>query len=81
MGMKNRNYPIIIGHKYKKGIMALRDGNGFRFLVCRLSKECKTGDVFDLSDVESVEVELWFTDRKALETTVGMMNRILTECK
>ena len=78
--MRNHNYPIIFGHKYRKGILALRDGeHGFRFLFCRLNKEFQTGEEFDLSDIESVEQEIWFTDRQALETTVNVMNKVLMD--
>lgn len=76
--MKNYNYPIIIGHQYKKGILALSNGeNGFRFLICRLKKEYQTGTEFDLNDIENVEQEIWFSDRLALETTIYAMKKIL----
>lgn len=76
----SHNYPIILGHKFKKGILALRHGEGgFRFLICRLKKEHQTGDKFKLQDVESVEKEIWFTDRESLEMTVGLMNKVLKD--
>lgn len=78
--MRNHNYPIILGHKYKKGILALRNGeHGFRFMICRLKKEYQTGKQFDLGDIENVEQEIWFADRQALETTVNVMNKVLKD--
>lgn len=80
--MKSRNYPIVLGHPFRKGIIALRNGeHGFRFLICRLKKEYKTGEEFDLADVESVEQEIWFHDRQTLETTVNVMNQALKAFK
>ena len=75
---KDRNYPIILGHQYRKGILALRckDG-GFHFLICRLEKEYKTGEEFDLGDVKSIEKEIWFSDRETLETTVKVIQKVL----
>jgi len=75
--MKDRNYPIILGHRFRKGILAIRDGTGFNFLICRLKKEYQTGERFDLSDVESIEKEICFCDRETLETTVKVMSQVL----
>lgn len=76
--MKDRKYPIILGHKFKKGILALRDkGDGFKFLICRLKKEYPTGAKFDLEDVESIEHEIWVVDRGTLETIVKVMKEAL----
>lgn len=80
--MRNHNYPIILGHKYRKGILALRNGeHGFRFMFCRLNKECQTGEEFDLDDIENIETEIWFVDRKSLEITVSVMNKVLKDWK
>lgn len=76
----SHNYPIVLGHKFKKGILALRHGEGgFRFLICRLKKEYQTGDQFQFKDIESVEKEIWFADRESLEMTVGLMNKVLKD--
>ncbi len=78
--MRNHNYPIILGHKYRKGILALRNGeHGFRFMFCRLNKECQTGEEFELDDIENIEMEIWFVDRKSLEITVSVMNKVLKD--
>ena len=78
--MSTTNYPIVLGHRFKKGILAFRNGKGgFRFLICRLKKEYQTGDEFKFQDVESVEKEIWFTDRESLEMTVGLMNKVLKD--
>lgn len=80
--MNDRNYPIVLGHQFRKGILALRHGEkGFRFLICRLKKEYQTGEEFDLGDIESIEKELWFSDRETLETTVKIMNKVLKDWK
>lgn len=50
-------------------------------LVCRLKKEYRTGDEFELEDIESVEKEIWFADRKTLELTAGVMNKVLKDWK
>ena len=72
------NYPIVLGHRFKKGILAFRHGEeGFSFLICRLKKEYQTGDEFEFQDIESVEKEIWFTDRESLEMTVGLMKKVL----
>lgn len=52
----SKNYPIVLGHKFRKGILDFRDPEGeFRFMLCRLKKEHRTGDEFELEDIESVE--------------------------
>jgi len=82
--MKDRNYPIILGHQYRKGVMAVRNYRGlggYAVLLCRLKKDYQTGEVFGLEDVKSVETELVFTEREALEITVRTMNKILDEWK
>ena len=75
--MKSRDYPIILGHEFRKGILAMRDGKGFRFLICRLKKEFQTGEEFGFEDVKSVETDIRFCDRETLETTVKVMNKVL----
>lgn len=76
--MKNHNYPIVLGHQYKKGVMALKHGeHGFRFLICRLRKEYQTGTEFELDDIENIEQEIWFSDRQTLETVIGVMEKVL----
>lgn len=78
----SKNYPIVLGHKFRKGLIAFREPEGgCRFLLCRLKKEYRTGDEFELEDIESVEKEIWFTDRKALELTAGVMNKVLKDWK
>lgn len=78
--MKSKNYPIVLGHGFKKGILAFRHGEGgFCFLICRLKKEYQTGDEFEFNDIESIEKEIWFSDRESLETTVGLMNKVLKD--
>lgn len=72
--MKNHNYPIVLGHQYRKGILAVKDGeHGVKFMICRLKKEYKTGEEFNLYDVENVEQEIWFADRETLKATVDVM--------
>ena len=74
------NYPIVLGHRFKKGMLAFRNGKGgFSFLICRLKKEYQKGDEFEFKDIESVEKEIWFTDRDSLEMTVGLMNKVLKD--
>lgn len=76
--MKNHNYPIILGHEYKKGILVLRNGeHGFRFLICRLKNELPSGSEFGLDDVKNVEQEIWFSDRSTLETAIDLMKKVL----
>ena len=80
--MKTRDYPIILGHQYRKGIIAIRHGeSGIKLIICRLKKEYQTGERFDLEDVESVEQEIWFSDRETLQTTVDVMNQVLKDWK
>ena len=73
-----KDYPIVLGHQFRKGILALRDkGDGFKFLICRLKKEYPTGDRFDLKDVKSIEHEIWVADRDTLETIIKVMKEAL----
>lgn len=72
--MKNYNYPIVLGHQYRQGILAIKDGeHGAKFMICRLKREYKTGEEFNLDDVENVEREIWFADRETLKATVDVM--------
>lgn len=75
--MGSKNYPIILGRQYRKGILAVKDGSGFKFVFCRLKKEYEAGEKFEPEDIESVEKELWFCDRESLEITVKIMNEVL----
>lgn len=73
--MTNRNYPIILGHRYNKGLIVMPDGSGIRLLICRLKKEYPTGARFEKEDIKNVELDIRFSDPETLETTV----RVLTE--
>jgi hypothetical protein len=48
-------------------------------MFCRLNKECQTGEEFELDDIENIEMEIWFVDRKSLEITVSVMNKVLKD--
>ena len=75
--MHNRNYPIVLGHDYNNGVLILRHGDGFRFLIFRLKGEHPSGSEFDLGDIESIRQEIWFADRKTLEITISVMKAAL----
>jgi hypothetical protein len=72
--MKNHNYPIVLGHQYRKGILAVKYGeHGVKFMICRLKKEYNTGEEFNHDDVKNVEQEIWFADRETLKTMIDVM--------
>ena len=77
--MKNRDYPIILGHKFRKGILVYRPRNddGYRLLICRLKQDYTTREGFALDDVSSVESEIWIDNRKTMQTIVNVLNQVL----
>lgn len=83
--MKRRDYPVIIGHKYRKGIFAFRNlmfgGGGFDLAIVRLKRQYESGEPFDLADMDGAEVILHFCDREALQLTADVINRVLKNWK
>lgn len=74
--MKGRNYPIILGHKYRKGIIGLKSGTQARILFCRLNRDIPTGQAIGLDDVKNIETEIWFTTKSSLDITIEMLCRL-----
>ena len=77
--MKNRDYPIILGHRFRKGILVYRPRNedGYRLLICRLKQDYPAGEAFALDDVSSVESEIWIDNRETMQTIVNVLNQVL----
>jgi hypothetical protein len=76
-----KNLPIIIGHKYRKGIFGFRNrmfgGDGYDLAIVRLKKQYATGQPFDLNDMDGAECILHFCDRESLQLTADVINRVL----
>ena len=75
----NRHYPIILGHKFRKGILISKapEDEGYKLAICRLKKDYQTGDKFDLDDVESIEQEIWFSARETVQTIINALTEAL----
>lgn len=75
--MKGRNYPIVLGHPFRKGIIVgkrpLEHGSVY---LCRLNREIPEGAEFEKKDIESVEAELWFTTKSSVDITIEMLRRL-----
>lgn len=75
--------PIILGGgNLKKGIVVThgKGMRGFDLCIVWLKREFRSGEKFEMDDVEGIEAVIHFCDRKTLEMTVGLLNRILWEC-
>ena len=77
----NSNYPIIIGHKFKKGLFAFRKDGGFNVWIVRLKKQYESGENFNIGDIKSIEAELRFCDRESVQVTVKVLSDILKDWK
>ena len=77
----NSNYPIIIGHKFKKGLFAFRKDGGFNVWIVRLNKQYESGENFDIGDIKSIEAELRFCDRESVQAMVKVLSNILKDWK
>lgn len=75
------NYPIIIGHKFKKGLFAFRKDGGFNVWIVRLKKQYESGKNFDIGDIKSIEAELHFCDRESVQATIKVLIDILKDWK
>lgn len=78
-GMKSSNQlPIIIGHKYRKGIFCIRSNmGGYDMYIVTLRSDYQTGEKFDMSEIEQIHTVLHFCDRSAVEQTIGALEWIL----
>ena len=65
--MMPRSYPIVIGHKYKKGLVGVPMGGAFDLWVVRLVRDYETGETFDMEDITQVQAILRFTDRGSVQ--------------
>lgn len=81
--MKNHNYPIILGHQYRKGVIISRfpDKGGLSLMICRLNRECETGEEFGFADVQNIEQEIWFADEQTVETVIKALQTVLERGK
>ena len=77
----NSNYPIIIGHKFKKGLFAFRKDGGFNVWIVRLKKQYESGENFNIGDIKSIEAELRFCDRESVQAMVKVLSDILKDWK
>ena len=79
--MTNRNYPIILGHDFRKGYVVVKkpDEKRASLIIVRLKKDYPSGEEFDPKDIESAEVELIFCNREAIKTLVDVLQRVLDD--
>lgn len=78
MSKSSSQLPIIIGHKYRKGIFCIRSNmGGYDMYIVTLRSEYQTGETFDLSDVEQIHTVLHFCDRSSVEETIKALEWIL----
>ena len=78
MSKSNNQLPIIIGHKYQKGVLCTRSNmGGYDMYIVTLKREYQTGEKFDMSEIEQIHTVLHFCDRSAVEQTIKALNWIL----
>ena len=78
MSKSSSQLPIIIGHKYRKGIFCIRSNmGGYDMYIVTLRSDHQTGEIFDMSEIEQIHTVLHFCDRSAVEQTIGALEWIL----
>ena len=78
MSKSSSQLPIIIGHKYRKGIFCIRSNmGGYDMYIVTLRSDYQTGEKFDMSEIEQIHTVLHFCDRSAVEQTIGALEWIL----
>ncbi len=78
MSKSSSQLPIIIGHKYRKGIFCIRSNmGGYDMYIVTLRSDHQTGEKFDMSEIEQIHTVLHFCDRSAVEQTIGALEWIL----
>lgn len=72
--------PIILGHKYKKGLLGFRSKmGGYDIFIVSLKKEYQTGENYELKDIDMVHTVLHFCDKSAVEETIKCLKWILKQ--
>lgn len=70
---RKSDLPIIVGANLKKGLMCMRVRNGYELWIVWLNREFKTGERFELSDIDKVQSIIHFTDREAVQNTMDAL--------
>ena len=78
MSKSSSQLPIIIGHKYRKGIFCIRSNmGGYDMYIVTLRSDYQTGEKFDMSEIEQIHTVLHFCDRSSVEETIKALEWIL----
>ena len=81
----SKKYPIQVGHKIKKGLLAVRDihNGGFILFIVWLNKDKEyiSGDHYEIDDIDKVDTAIHFCDRDSVKSTIKALEHILTQWK
>lgn len=73
-----KKLPVIIGKNMKKGIFAFLDKDRQpNVCIAWLKKDYKSGDQFDMSDIDKIQTVLHFCDKESVKTTIKILETML----
>ena len=82
--MRRGDLPIVLGHRFKKGLLAICSKSGRRELwIARLKedKEYESGEQYKTEDIKSLESIMWFEDKESVEQMIRMLQWLLSTWK
>lgn len=69
--------PIILGANLRKGMMCMRVRDGYEMWIVWLKREFKTGEHFELDDIDKIQTVIHFTDRQAIQNTIDTLSAMI----
>lgn len=78
---KGIDLPIIVGKNLRKGALAYRNEKmgGYDVAIVWLKKDYKTGEMYEIEDIDKVNGILHFCDRESVEQTIDILKWILKQ--
>jgi hypothetical protein len=74
---RKADLPIIVGSNLKKGLMCMRVKGGYDMWIVWLNREFKTGERFELEDIDKLQAVIHFTDREAVQNTIDALTAMI----